>query len=224
MVTLPHSGASHFNDCWTTPRMPKCGSGRSSTRTRWPFPQLTQVGRFSWADSLAATARRSPKTLLGSIYQTKITGLPLASIHRVASGELEADIVPACWRDGGAAMPTEQYPTDRNLPQEPMAERGKEATTRTDSERAVAAVVRAIATEGHETRVEAARQDRGKALREWITVFLLGLAIVLLALLMVGLYWQVREMIAVYGPIRDQAEAAKKSAEAATRLSEAADQ
>jgi Na+-transporting methylmalonyl-CoA/oxaloacetate decarboxylase gamma subunit len=121
-------------------------------------------------------------------------------------------------------MPTEQSPTDRILPQEPIAERGKEATTRTDSERAVAAVVRAIATEGHVTRVEAARQDRGKALREWITVFLLGLAIVLLALLMVGLYWQVREMIAVYGPIRDQAEAAKKSAEAATRLSEAADQ
>src|SRR6266852_3050403 len=57
-VTLPHSGESHFNVCWTTPRMPKFGSGRSSTRTSRPFPQQTQVGRFSWADSLADRARR----------------------------------------------------------------------------------------------------------------------------------------------------------------------
>jgi hypothetical protein len=132
---------------------------------------------------------------------------------------------------GGAAMPTEQSPTDRIHHQEPIAERAKKATKSTDPERAVAAVVDAIAREGQVTRLEAARQNRGKALREWITVFLLGLAIILLGLAMVGLYWQVHEMIAVYGPIRDQAkaanktaEAANKTAEAATRLSEAADQ
>jgi Na+-transporting methylmalonyl-CoA/oxaloacetate decarboxylase gamma subunit len=121
-------------------------------------------------------------------------------------------------------MPTEQSPTDHIHHLEPIAERGKKATKSTDPERAVAAVVGAIAREGQATRLEAALQNRGKALREWITVFVLGLAIILLGLAMVGLYWQVREMIAVYGPIRDQAEAAKKTAEAATRLSEAADQ
>jgi hypothetical protein len=125
---------------------------------------------------------------------------------------------------GGAAMPTEQSPIDPILHQEPIAEQGKKATKSTDPEHAVAAVVEAIAREGDATRVEAARRDRRKALREWITVFLLVLAIIPLGLTMVGLYWQVHEMIAVYGPIRDQAEAAKKTAEAATRLSEAADQ
>ena len=81
-----------------------------------------------------------------------------------------------------------------------------------------------IATEGQARRAEAARQDRGKVLREWVAVVLLGLAIVLLGATVVGVYWQVREMIALSGPIRDQAEAAKKTAEAAVRLSEAAEQ
>ena len=119
-------------------------------------------------------------------------------------------------------MPMQQSPIDRILHQEPLAERAREAMKSTDPERAVAAAP--IATEGQARRTEAARHDRGKALREWITVVLLGLPIVLLGITMVGVYWQVREVIALSGLIRDQAEAAKKTAEAAVRLSEATEQ
>jgi hypothetical protein len=69
MVSLPHSGASHFNVCWNMPRTPKFGSGRSSTRTSRPFSQHAQIGRLSWSDSLAATACRSPRTLIVVILQ-----------------------------------------------------------------------------------------------------------------------------------------------------------
>src|SRR5260370_27219245 len=101
-------------------------------------------------------------------------------------------------------------------------DRHEEPTKSTDPERAVTAA--SIATEGQARRAEADLQDRGKALREWIAVVLLGLAIVLLGATMVGVYWQVREVIALSGPIRDQAEAAKKTAEAAVRQSEATEQ
>jgi hypothetical protein len=122
-----------------------------------------------------------------------------------------------------AVMPTEQPPKDHIPYPGPREGRRKEARKNTDPERAVSAVVQAIAIQGEAARVGAARQDRRKAIREWIIVVLLGLTIIFLGLLMGGMFWQIQEMIALYGPIRDQSEAAKKTAAAAASVAEAAD-
>ncbi len=73
-----------------------------------------------------------------------------------------------------------------------------------------------MATEGQANRREERREDRGKALREKITI-----ALIAATLLAIG--WQVREMVRVYGPISEQAEASRTSAQAATKQSENSD-
>jgi hypothetical protein len=77
------------------------------------------------------------------------------------------------------------------------------------------ALIKAISVEGRANRAEEKREDRGKTRRERATIFLL-------ALTCGAILWQVHEMIKVYGPIKDQADAAKLSADAAKVASEAA--
>jgi hypothetical protein len=70
------------------------------------------------------------------------------------------------------------------------------------------ALIDAIAQGGQSSRDEEKREDDLKQTREWLTIALLIATVVLLG-------WQIDEMRAVYGPIKDQAEAAKASATAA---------
>lgn len=86
-----------------------------------------------------------------------------------------------------------------------------------------AALIDAIKKEGIAYRKEERREDRGKKFREWITIGLI-------ACTLVAIGWQVREMVRVYGPISDQAQASRDSAkanieaaQAATRQSENSD-
>lgn len=65
----------------------------------------------------------------------------------------------------------------------------------------ILALIDAIAAEGRIYRDEEVREERRKAIREWITI------IVILATL-IAVCWQVHEMVKVYEPIRIQAEAA----------------
>jgi hypothetical protein len=62
---------------------------------------------------------------------------------------------------------------------------------------------------------EEQREDREKKIREWITI-------VLIAMTFVAVCYQVREMIKVYEPIKEQAEATKQAADASTRAADAA--
>jgi hypothetical protein len=71
-----------------------------------------------------------------------------------------------------------------------------------------AALIDAIAAEGRAYRAEEQSEDRSKKFRDWITI---GLLVATTA----GIYWQISEMIKVYGPIKDGAEAAKTQAGAA---------
>jgi hypothetical protein len=73
-------------------------------------------------------------------------------------------------------------------------------------------LIDAIRSEAAAERAEEQREDRGKRLREWVTIFLV------VATLM-AVSWQVHEMIKVYQPIKDQADAAVRSAEAAMKQS-----
>jgi hypothetical protein len=59
------------------------------------------------------------------------------------------------------------------------------------------------------------REDRWENFREWVTV-------ALLICTTTGVFWQVHEMVKVYGPIRDQAVANQESAAAAKMAAEAA--
>lgn len=76
------------------------------------------------------------------------------------------------------------------------------------------ALIAAIRAEGIANRREEVGEDRGKRLREWITI-------VLLAMTLAAISWQVHEMIKVYGPIRDQADAQTRAAEAEKQAAEA---
>lgn len=78
-----------------------------------------------------------------------------------------------------------------------------------------AALIHTIEKEGIAYRKEEQREDRGKKLREWVTIGLI-------ALTFGAVCWQVHEMIKVYEPIREQAEAAEKSASAAAAQATAA--
>ncbi len=78
-----------------------------------------------------------------------------------------------------------------------------------------AALINAITIEGRANRAEEQREDRGKKIREWLTILLL-------ATTMVAIFWQVYEMVHVYGPIHDQAIASKVSADASKIAAEAA--
>jgi len=96
-----------------------------------------------------------------------------------------------------------------------------EANTATDYEpngpsADFAALINAIAAEGRAARDEDQREDSGKRFREWLTIILLTLTVVAVG-------WQVSEMIKAYGPIKDQADAAKVSAEAAIKQSESSE-
>jgi hypothetical protein len=62
---------------------------------------------------------------------------------------------------------------------------------------------------------EEVREDRWESFREWVTV-------ALLVATTTGVFWQVHEMIKVYGPIKDQALANQQSAAAAQAAAEAA--
>jgi hypothetical protein len=79
-----------------------------------------------------------------------------------------------------------------------------------------AALIHAVKIEGAAYRREEQREDRGKKFREWITIGLIIFTVI-------GVYWQIYEMIHVYGPIRDQAIASGKAADAATKQSENSD-
>lgn len=59
------------------------------------------------------------------------------------------------------------------------------------------------------------REDRWQDFREWVTV-------ALLVCTTVGVFWQVHEMMKVYGPIKDQAVANQQSAAASKMAAEAA--
>ena len=63
--------------------------------------------------------------------------------------------------------------------------------------------------------VREVREDRWESFREWVTV-------ALLVATTTGVFWQVHEMIKVYGPIKDQAIANQQSAAAAQAAAEAA--
>jgi hypothetical protein len=63
--------------------------------------------------------------------------------------------------------------------------------------------------------VREVREDRWESFREWVTV-------ALLVATTTGVFWQVHEMIKVYGPIRDQAQANQQSAAAAKAAADAA--
>lgn len=77
------------------------------------------------------------------------------------------------------------------------------------------ALIAALKEEGLASRAEERREDSAKRFREWITIILL-----LATVIAVG--WQVNEMIKVYGPIKDQAEAQQRAADAAKAQSVAA--
>lgn len=91
-----------------------------------------------------------------------------------------------------------------NVPNQPPLEEASGPS------RDMATLIEVIKTEGRAYRGEEQREDRGKKFREWVTI-------ALLAATLIAVFWQVHEMIRVYGPVRDQAEASKKSADAATR-------
>ena len=77
-----------------------------------------------------------------------------------------------------------------------------------------AALVNTIKNQGRAYRREEQREDRGKKFREWITI-----GLIFCTLLAVG--WQVHEMIKVYEPIRQQAEASTQQAAASEKAAEA---
>jgi hypothetical protein len=83
-------------------------------------------------------------------------------------------------------------------------------TRRTELSANFAALIGAIRNEGSAERAEEQREDRGKRFREWTTI-------VLIAATLIAVCWQVHEMIKVYQPIKDQADAAIKSADAAMK-------
>jgi hypothetical protein len=68
------------------------------------------------------------------------------------------------------------------------------------------ALINAITKQAEANRDEEKREDDLKQMREWLTIALLVSTVVLLG-------WQVSEMVKVYGPVRDQADAAKKTAD-----------
>src|SRR5262249_3655087 len=77
------------------------------------------------------------------------------------------------------------------------------------------ALIDAIKSEGRSYRSEEKREDTGKKFREWVTIILVGLTFI-------AICYQVHEMIKVYDPIKDQAVATEKAAEATIRTANAA--
>ena len=77
-----------------------------------------------------------------------------------------------------------------------------------------AALIKTIKNQGRAYRREEQREDRGHARRERITIGLLFLTVI-------GIFWQIYEMIHVYGPIHEQAVASGKQATASEKAAEA---
>jgi hypothetical protein len=111
------------------------------------------------------------------------------------------------------------------LKQEPKSGQKQNPTGNDGPERPssdFAALIDAITTEGRAYRKEEQREDRGKKIREWITIILIGMTFC-------AVCYQVYEMIKVYEPIREQAVASgkqaiasEKAADATTRAADAA--
>ena len=78
-----------------------------------------------------------------------------------------------------------------------------------------AALIHTMQREGRAYRREERREDRGKNIREWTTI-------VLVALTFIAVCYQVHEMIKVYEPIKEQADAAKIAADSTKRAADAA--
>jgi uncharacterized protein YecT (DUF1311 family) len=77
------------------------------------------------------------------------------------------------------------------------------------------ALIQTIRQEGRAYRKEEQREDSGKRFREWVTI-------VLITLTLAAVSYQVYEMIKVYEPIKEQAEAARIAADASKRAADAA--
>jgi hypothetical protein len=109
-------------------------------------------------------------------------------------------------------------PTEKLLQQKPASESNdlqrsndnQDGTPSAD----IAALIDTIKNEGIASRAEERREDRGKARRERITIFLLFATVIAIG-------WQVYEMIHVYGPIHDQAVASGKQADASDKAAAA---
>ena len=100
--------------------------------------------------------------------------------------------------------------------QEEARYRDKRASRQNDPygpSRDFGALIDAIETEARAQRAEEKREDRGKVLREWLTI-------VLIAATFAAIVKQVSEMIRVYEPIAAQADAAKESADAVIKQAE----
>jgi hypothetical protein len=100
-------------------------------------------------------------------------------------------------------------PFKTSLHQKPKRGRGKKQLRRYGDRLASSAFATLIKSEGRAYRREEEREDRGRKIREWITIGLI-------ALTFVAICYQVHEMIKVYEPIERQAVAANKSANIAS--------
>jgi hypothetical protein len=76
-------------------------------------------------------------------------------------------------------------------------------------------LIQAIKDEGIAYRKEEQREDRSKTWREWITIALITLTFF-------AVCYQVYEMIKVYDPIQQQAEASQQAAQATVQAADAA--
>jgi hypothetical protein len=119
-VSLPHSGASHFNT-WQVVRMEGTfGSRRSSIRSSLPWPHHLQLDRLSWVDSLAATASSFPTTLIVVARRDALNG------YKVDLARMEG-----CNHWVGGGPPRGLIPPWRSLFVE--SRRGKAGNQRTNS-------------------------------------------------------------------------------------------
>jgi hypothetical protein len=106
---------------------------------------------------------------------------------------------------------TSERPCKHPVKQEPTGGQKRSPSGQNDPDSPspdFAALIDTIIAEGQAYRKEEQKEDRGKTLREWLTIVLLGCTVV-------AIFWQVNEMIKVYDPIKDQAIAAKGQAQAA---------
>src|ERR1700680_3177278 len=99
----------------------------------------------------------------------------------------------------------ESTPADRHMSGLQSGLRRRFRTHRSDG---IDRLIKTIESEGRAYRKEEQDEDRGKKRREWITI-------VLIALTFIAVCYQVYEMIKVYEPIREQAEASRIAADAA---------
>jgi hypothetical protein len=111
-----------------------------------------------------------------------------------------------------AIILTSERPTKNSAQQKPSASEA-EWPCRDDKPNRpspdFAALINTIAQEGRAYRSEEESEDRGKRFRDWITI---GILVATTG----GIYWQISEMIKVYGPIKAGADAAQTAAQTAS--------